>query len=241
MPSLVERALNAKRESKYIEFKERFDPGSAGDWCEVIKDIVAIANSGGGIIIFGLDNAGNPTGDSLDALSHLDPADIANKASRYTGSTQLELEVRPLDKAGAALYAFVVQPISIPIVFQKPGTYDIGSGKQKAAFSIGTVYFRHGAKSEPGTSDDLRGVIERQLEVIRHSWIKGVRKVVQAPAGSQIVAVRPGEKSGITSLASTVRVVNDPTATPVLLTRARDESTVGTFIHEEVSKAFLMR
>jgi hypothetical protein len=121
-------------------------------------------------------------------------------------------------------------------VFQKPGTYDIGSGKQKAAFSIGTVYFRHGAKSEPGTSDDLRAVIERQLEVIRHSWIKGVRKVVQAPAGSQIIAIRPGEQSAVTHLASTVHAVNDPSATPVLLTRARDESTVGTFVHEEVSE-----
>ena len=236
MPDLAERALNAKRESKYVEFKERFDPSSAGDWCEVIKDIAAIANSGGGIIVFGLDNVGNPTRDSLDALSHLDPADIANKISRYAGSTQVELEVRQLEKSGVALYAFVIQPVSIPIVFQKPGTYDIGSGRQKTAFSVGTVYFRHGAKSEPGTSDDLRAVVERQLEVIRHSWIKGVRKVVQAPAGSQIIAVRPGEKTVTTSLASTVRVVNDPSATPVVLTRAPGGSTVGTFVHEEVSE-----
>jgi hypothetical protein len=126
--------------------------------------------------------------------------------------------------------------VSIPIVFQKPGTYDTGTGKQKTAFSVGTVYFRHGAKSEPGTSDDLRAVVERQLEVIRHSWIKGVRKVVQAPAGSQIIAVRPGEKNGTASFAPTVRVVNDPSATPVILTRARDKSTVGTFVHEEVSE-----
>jgi hypothetical protein len=29
-----------------------------------------------------------------------------------------------------------------PIVFSKPGTYDIGGGKQKTAFSAGTVYFQ---------------------------------------------------------------------------------------------------
>lgn len=228
--------MNAKRESKYVEFKERFDPSSAAEWCEVIKDIAAMANSGGGIIVVGLDNTGNPTRDSLDALSQLDPADVANKISRYAGSTQIELEVRQLEKAGVTLYAFVIQPVSIPIVFQRPGTYDIGQGRQKTAFSQGTIYFRHGAKSEPGTSDDLRAVIERQVEVIRHSWIKGVRKVVQAPTGSQIIAVRPSAKIGTTFLASAVRVVNDPTATPVVLTRTRDESTVGTFIHEEVSE-----
>src|ERR1700730_6861073 len=43
MPDLAEGALNAKRESKYVESKERFDPRSAGDWCEVIKDIAVIA------------------------------------------------------------------------------------------------------------------------------------------------------------------------------------------------------
>jgi hypothetical protein len=234
IPEIAQRALAAKRESKYIEFKEAFDPTSNGDWCEVIKDIVAIANSGGGIIAFGLDNTGNPTAARLDALAHLDPADVSNKISKYVGSVPLEFEVLELTKNGCTLYAFVIQPASIPIIFQKPGTYDIGSGKQRTAFSVGTVYFRHGAKSEPGNSDDIRTVIERQLEFIRRSWIKGVRKVVQAPQGSQIVAVRPGATS---PLSPTVRVVNDPRATPVLLTRDPSRATTGTFVHEEVSEA----
>lgn len=55
MPGLLEKALSAKRESKHIEFKHSFDPTSMGEWCEVINDIVAIANSGGGIIVFGLE------------------------------------------------------------------------------------------------------------------------------------------------------------------------------------------
>lgn len=42
------KALTAKRESKHIEFKEGFNPSEARDWCEIIKDIVAMANSGGG-------------------------------------------------------------------------------------------------------------------------------------------------------------------------------------------------
>jgi hypothetical protein len=237
MSDLVQRALTAKRESKYIEFKEGFDPNSPAEWCEVIKDIVAMANSGGGIIVFGLDSLGSASGASLTELAQIDPADVGNRISKYTGPVQLEFEIRELAKQDKKLQAFVVQAVSIPIVFQKPGTYDAGSGKQKTAFSVGTVYFRHGAKSEPGNSDDIRSVIERHLEFIRKSWIKGVRKVVQAPSGSTIIAVRPGEKSGTTSLASTVRLVNDPSATPVLLTRARDKSAVVTFIHEEVSDA----
>jgi hypothetical protein len=225
----------AKRESKHIEFKQGFDPNSAQDWCEVIKDIVAIANSGGGVIVFGLDNVGTPSGASVDAIVRIDPADIANKIAKYTGPVDLEFEIRELKKHGYELIAFLIQGSSIPLVFEKPGTYDVGSGKQRTALSVGTVYFRHGSKSEPGSSNDIRLVIERQLESIRKSWIKGVRKVVQASQGSQIVTVQPVNRPGASVVLSpTVRAVKDPKAPPILLTRDPTKAT-GSFVHEEVS------
>jgi len=235
MLDLIQKALLAKRESKYIEFKENFDPNSPAEWCEIVKDIVAMANSGGGVIVFGLDSLGSPTGVSLAELAKIDPADFGNKLSKYTGTAQLEFEIRELEKLGQKLLAFVVRSVTVPIVFQKPGTYDVGAGRQKTAFGLGTVYFRHGAKSEPGNSEDIRAVIERQLESIRRSWIKGVRKVVQAPEGSQIITVRPSGNIGGSSVSPIVRAVKDPKATPVLLTRDRQKAT-GVFIHEEVSE-----
>jgi len=187
MSDLIHKALTAKRESKYIEFKHGFDIDSPREWCEVIKDVVAMANSGGGIIVFGLDNHGSPSGVSVSTLVHLDPADIGNKIAKYTGPTDLEFEIRELTKKKQTLIGFLVHGSGIPVIFEKPGTYDVGGGRQHSAFSAGMLYFRHGAKSEPGTSDDVRRVIERQLEFIRKSWLKGVRKIVQAPHGSQII------------------------------------------------------
>ena len=236
MTDLVKKALTAKRESKHIEFKQSFDPSSAGEWCELIKDLAAIANSGGGIIVFGLDSLGVPTGESVNAIAAIDPADIANKISKYTGLVDFEFEIRSFNKKGHPLVAFVVLPAAIPLVFEKPGTYDIGSGKQRNAFGVGTVYFRHGAKSEPGTSEDIRRAIERQLDHIRRAWIKGVRKVVQAPRGAQIVAVQSSAHDTEQILATRVRAVNDPNAVPVRLTRD-PTLTTGSFVHEEVSDA----
>jgi schlafen family protein len=234
MADVVKKALTAKRESKHIEFKQSFDPASGRAWCELIKDLVAIANSGGGIIVFGLDSLGNPTGEPSETVASLDPADIANKISKYTGLVDFEFEIRALEKAGHKLIAFLIQAATIPLVFEKPGTYDIGGNEQRTAFSVGTVYFRHGAKSEPGTSEDIRRVIERQLEHIRRSWIKGVRKVVQAPQGSQIVTVQSTGRDAQAALATRVRAVNDPKAIPVRLTR--DPALAGgSFVHEEVS------
>ncbi len=139
-----------------MEFKQSFDPTQPGEWCELVKDLAAIANSGGGIIVFGLDSRGVPTGESIDGVTSIDPADIANKVSRYTGQVDFEFEVRELMKHSVKLAAFVIPSVAVPILFEKPGTYDIGGGKQRTAFGVGTVYFRHGAKSEPGTSEDVR-------------------------------------------------------------------------------------
>src|SRR5438874_2238863 len=74
----------------------------------------------------------------LQPVAQLDPADIADKVCKYTGSTELELEIRRVRKRKRELVVFVMQGVSIPIVFKKPGTYDIGAGKQRTAFSVGT-------------------------------------------------------------------------------------------------------
>lgn len=235
MVDIVQKALVAKRESKHVEFKQGFD-NSTRAWCELIKDLAAIANSGGGIIVFGLDSFGMPTGEPVEAITSIDPADIANKVAKYTGLVDFEFEIRPLRKKAHNLIAFVIQPVSIPLVFEKPGTYDVGGGDRDHAFRVGTVYFRHGAKSEPGTSEDIRRVIERHLEQIRRSWIKGVRRVVQAPEGSQIVTVQATSSKAQQRLATHVRAVNDPNAIPVRLTRD-SALAIGSFVHEEVSDA----
>ena len=81
----VTAALGATRETKRIEFKSEFDPDLPGAWCELLKDIVAIANSGGGTILFGLDNSGRTCGWDARKLLDIDVADIANQLAKYTG------------------------------------------------------------------------------------------------------------------------------------------------------------
>jgi hypothetical protein len=238
MSELVKKALKAKRESKRIEFKRGFDASSPADWCELIKDIVAIANSGGGIIVFGLDSMGAPTGESVEQISPEDPADIANKLAKYIGAPAFEFECVELKKQRHELHALVISRAAIPHVFQKPGTYEIGGGKQKSAFGVGTIYFRHGAKSEPGYSEDIRAIIEYEVDAIRKAWISGVRHVVQAPAGSEVVVVeKSNQRIGTTRSrpAAQVRTTNDPDALPVLLTRDPSKAS-GTIYHEEISE-----
>lgn len=223
MDKLVEKALGAKRESKYIEFKEAFDPFSAGEWLEIIKDILAITNTGGGVILFGVDNKGEPSGVDVSTILSIDPATVTDKIYKYTDIQFSDFELVDCRKGEVQVVALKILPSSIPIVFTKPGTYNVGEGKQKNAFSKGTVYFRHGAKSEPGNTSDLHRALERNLNEVKKSWMQGVRKVVQAPPGSQ-VHVLPSEIIETQSPTATpIRIVDDPSA-PAFYKISPDES-----------------
>jgi hypothetical protein len=233
MQETLEKALRQKRELKHVEFKSEFDQASPGSWVEIIKDIVALANSGGGVLVFGLDSLGEPTGSRVESIATEDPADILNRIAKYIEAPSFEIEIVELEKGGQRLLAFIISAAVTPHIFQKPGTYDVGGGKQKTTFAVGTIYFRHGAKSEPGHGGDLRSVIDREVNTIKRAWLKGVRKVVQAPVDSEIVAVKT-QNSQLTSTTA-VQAVKDPSATPVLLTR--DQAKGGAvFYHEEISE-----
>src|SRR6188472_2578496 len=93
-------ALAAQRGSRKVEFVAAFSPEAPGAWCELIKDIVAIANSGGGVIVVGVDKAGNPTGRKPAALLEMDRADVVSSIATYVGERFDELAISGATKAG---------------------------------------------------------------------------------------------------------------------------------------------
>lgn len=182
----LQAAIEHSCESETVEYKASFNPKSSGEWLEILKDVVALANSGGGVIIIGIEDSGTLADFDAASLADLDPADLTNKLYKYTGQQLANFEFVTI---ASNLFGIVVKGVTTPVVFVKPGTYDTGAGRQKTSFSAGTVYFRHGAKSEPGNADDLRWFIERRVEELRKSWLEGIVKVVEAPAGSDIQIV----------------------------------------------------
>jgi len=206
------KAVASRRESRHVEFKEKFDLAERQDWCEIIKDIVAMANTGGGYILFGVKKDGSASDWNPTPLCTLDPAQLTDKIAAYTGEQFSEFDVQEAERAGRAVALMTIRPVHIPLIFTQPGTYDIGGGKQKTAFGKGTVYFRHGAKSEPGNSQDIRQSVQREIEAIRKSWMGNIRKVVTAPRGHEIRVLPPEViESGLPG-ATPIRIVDDPRA-----------------------------
>jgi hypothetical protein len=179
-------------EESSLDFKAYFDPQSKGDWCELIKDLIAMTNSGGGIIVVGVNDDGTPALNSdVAPLLAVDPADLTNKIHSYTHQHFADFDVVPDVRHEKPVAVIDIKGSDIPIVFTAHGGYEAPGGKgQKAAFVKGSVYFRHGAKSEPGTTDDLREAIERRLEQVKGFWLDGIGKVMTAPAGAEVQIVQ---------------------------------------------------
>jgi hypothetical protein len=180
----------ATEEHAALDFKSRFDPQQTADWCELIKDVIAMANSGGGRIVIGANDDGSHSGADVAAFLGLDSADVSNKLHKYTEEHFSDFTISSATLSGQTVAVLDVRAVRFPMVFSSPGQYEFAPGKQKTAFGKGTIYFRHGSKSEPGSSADLRDALDRELGRVKEFWLQGITRVVEAPPGSEIQVVQ---------------------------------------------------
>lgn len=203
---MLEKALSLTSETDDVEFKGNAALDTRGDWCEFLKDVFAVVNSGGEIIVFGLDSRGRPTGLS-DSVKNLDPAHVADKIYAYTSQNYSALKIVQGKKAGSPVVGLEMGTPEMPLVPSKAGTYEDPHRKPKCAFREGTLYVRHTGKSVPATSDDVRRIIEREREMVRQELLAGVTKVFEAPEGSRIEVVSADEEEQDEGPGSATRLV----------------------------------
>jgi Putative DNA-binding domain len=213
----ITKALSARRESKSIEFKAEFNPTDVGASIELLKDIISIANSGGGVIVIGLDNNGEPSGADVAPVIQHDHARYCDLIHKYTLQHFADFEVFEESKSGSPIALFLINAPDFPLVFQKPGQYAIDNNRQqKTAFGQGTLYFRHGAKSEHGTTEDLRGFFEKRMREIQEMLLGNIKQVVEAPRGSTLQMVNSAMALPIAGPDIQVRLTNNPNAPAVI-------------------------
>lgn len=145
---------------------------------------------------------------------NLDPAVVTDKVRKYTGCQLAAFSLNQRERDGIMVQAIQVGAAQYPLVFTSPGTYELPDKKQARAFSVGQVYFRHGTKSEPGNTDDLRGFVDREVSRIREEWLGNIRKVVEAPVGS-VISVAAVAIDSHDAAAIPARLVHAPDATAV--------------------------
>jgi hypothetical protein len=216
----IDEALAATAETDRVDFKREFNPSIDGDWCEILKDVLAMGNSGGGAIVIGVDAAGASIGVDANFYKHVDTATVGDKIRKYTGGSDPRCTVQMARRLDFDVLILMIGECSTPVAFDKAGTYMAGQ-KPKCAFHEGTFYFRHNTKSEPGTTEDLTKAIEREVGRRRAEWLGNIRQVMEAPPGSKITVGPQAITVTDAPEAPAVRLSNDPDAARVAY-RSRD-------------------
>jgi hypothetical protein len=186
---LLTRAAQATRSSKRVALGDRFDV------VELVRDIAAMANSGGGVIV-------------LDELAGIDEELVHDQLGEYAEPEFEAFTVEGISRNGRPATAIVVEGAEgAPLVFTRQGRASGGG----VAFARGGLYFRHGGRSEPATGVDVRDFIGRQLEATRTQWLRNIRAVMHAPGGAEVAVVETAERDeeGRPTL---IRLTTDPHA-----------------------------
>lgn len=191
--AFLSRAENATRSSKRVALRETVE------YVELIRDIAAMANSGGGVIV-------------LNGVAGVDEELIHERLEQYAEPDFEGFVVEPLTRNGRPSTAVVVEEVrNTPLVFVRQGRYRDADGVEHVAFARGGLYFRHGAKSEAATGEDVRDFIRRQLEATRTQWLANIRQVMHAPDGAEVAVIETAERDeeGRPTL---IRLTTDPHA-----------------------------
>jgi hypothetical protein len=177
---LLTRAAQAKRGSRAVALAR--ETSSPRAQLELIKDIVALANAGGGVIVAA-------SGEAFDRSA------LAQMIETYTDQPAPAMHETELPSADHARAALIVEGNDVPVAFARQGA--VGeNGSSQSVFVPGAIYFRHGGKSEPAQRRDLVRWRDRAVHEAQRDWLAGIRKVVHAPAGHSVVVLPP---SGVAS------------------------------------------
>lgn len=143
-----------------MDFKETWiDKGP------LAKIMLAMANNGGGIIVFGVKENEDNTFDILGLDSLKDTADISNSISRLVSSS-LDYEVFNFVFDSDVYGKFENKKFQIMVIHDTPERLPFVSLGQSEKIEKDVIYVRRGTKSEKATSEKINRIIERKIATI---------------------------------------------------------------------------
>ncbi len=137
---------------------------------------------------------------------------FTDKIANYTGVQFDSFTIDLAKRSRRKVAVITIGRADLPLMFEKPGAYTNEHGESKTAFGAGTLYLRHGAKSEPARSADIAHLIERNVQRARKEWLTGVRQVTNAPRGSTISVLPPKIAQSNDAAATPIRITDNPGA-----------------------------
>ena len=156
-------------EDDCLDYKAVYNlKGSQGtkDRVEIVRDIVAMANTYGGYILLGVREVkdGSPEryvaeGLSDEVCASLDISDLQNHVGSFTSErVEIQLQIHTLEKLAGKKFALIyVAPCpNSPVILNREGQYTDATGANKVLFYPGDIVIRKGASTKKSKSYRFR-------------------------------------------------------------------------------------
>ncbi len=175
----------------------RFDPEIPADRLGLVREIVAVANSGGGEILLGVVEPGGGSPRPAGA-AFLDAAALTEFVAGYVAPDRVGLTTS-VDAAdgpdGPVVSVAVNAPMRPPVVFSRAGRYATEKG-DVTVFERHTVVTRHGARTVLASGADHRRWIDAAVRAERARLVRVLTLAASLPPGGSIrVVSEAGEVS----------------------------------------------
>jgi hypothetical protein len=179
-------------EGKTTDYKLKFEPANAKQKLALVKDLIAIANSGGGQITVGRDETNIP-GITEETTKALDSAKLSDFMQRYISPAQVDIShsVKKL-KNGRYLAIIDIDAVDVPLVMARDGLWKGADPKKdKPLFLKGDIWVRHSSKTERISYEDLRRWIGLARRAEREQVLDRITTLVNLPEGTSLEVVSP--------------------------------------------------
>lgn len=184
--------LHYCEEDDLVDFKEGFDPKSDKSWIDMAIDCAAFANTNGGYVILGIrDKTWDLVGLDDEAAGALaDTKKVLEKVNRNLVPPLTRLRTRHVRHDNRTFIALCV-PCSTDCthIFESNLDWSPSPGKTLTRVSKGAIYVRRSASNQVLTSSDFENLLQRRLQRFRSKVLEGVARVVNAPAGHDVVTI----------------------------------------------------
>jgi len=181
-------------EGKNQDYKLLFDPSSERAKVNLVKKIVAIANAGGGRIIFGRDETNQP-GIDESVVAPLDSSRISDLIEVYIKPSSINIGHETTELAnGHFIHTIIISEALYPIVMGRQGSWKGMGKKENPLFQKGEIWTRHSSKTERVNFEDLRTWIDDARRKGREGILDQIQMVSTLPEGTEIRTVTKSEE-----------------------------------------------
>ena len=148
---------NHTGEHNSIDFKKQWIEGN-----QLAKEMLAIANCGGGVIIFGVTETENSSIDVSGLQELKDPADVSNEVKNFL-SSDLKYELYPFSFTTSEYKELEGHHYQMMVIEDRPEFIPFMAKKESGSLKSNAIYVRRGTSCEIANQEEIREIISRRI------------------------------------------------------------------------------